>query len=114
MRVLAWIAATVGYGPEVHRPVTVTEKIQSAIPEHRVLAGALVVGRQLCGLLVAFYIPPQILCGAALVPLGVAALEGKPREVQGSAVWIVRAVTRLRERKDRASARRRVHACELR
>src|SRR4029079_7663540 len=111
--VLAGVSATLRGGPDVHRPITVAEKIQSPVPQHGVLAGALVVGGQLDRFLVAIGIAPDVLRGAALVPLGVTTLKRKPREVQRLSARIVRPVARLCERHDRPGAGRRINASEL-
>ena len=105
MRVLAEVPAALGHRPDVHRAITIAEEIDAAVPEHRVLAGALVVGGQRDGFLVAVGIPPDVLRRAALVPLGVAALKGKPREVQRLAGRIV-TIRRSLARAARPIARR--------
>ena len=44
--VLAEVAAVAVHRPEVHRAVAVAGEVDPAVPEHRLLAGAGVIGRQ--------------------------------------------------------------------
>src|SRR3954469_22515452 len=101
MGVLPKISATLRRRPDVHHPVTVAEEIQPPVPQHRILAGALVISGEFDGFLVAVSVAPDVLCRAALVTFGVTALKCKPREVQRLSARIVRSIARLREGHDR-------------
>src|SRR3984957_4135753 len=44
--VLAQVASLQVHGPDVHRPVTVSNEINPILPKHRILAGARKIGRE--------------------------------------------------------------------
>src|SRR5579872_2931907 len=74
LRMLAEVLAGLIHGPEVYGAVAVAEEIDTAVPAHGILAGSVEIARDWHGFL-AVRILPEILCGAALVALGVAALK---------------------------------------
>ena len=104
-RVLFRIASVRFHGPEVDGAVAVGEEVDAAAPPHGVLAGSGEVGGERRGFRVAVGKPPKVLGGAALVALGVAALEGQAREEQRLAGFVVGAVGRLGQRHEPAHGR---------
>src|SRR5262249_20121205 len=60
--------------PEIHSPVAVTQKVQTAVPCHCVLACARIVTSE-AHRLTPRSVLPDALCGSALIPLRLASLE---------------------------------------
>src|SRR5580704_2973163 len=85
--------------PQVHGSVAIGQEIDPAIPPHRVLAGAAVVGGQ-GDCFVSAVKFPEGLRGSALVTLCGAALGRQPREEERAAARIVASMGRLAERDD--------------
>ncbi len=111
--VLLEVAALEVHGPDVHRAVAVAQEIDPVLPDHRILAGPGVVGRQRDGLFAAEDEGPQVLGRAALVALRVTALEREPGEEERLACRIERSVGRLVEGKQGLGVRLGVEDNEL-
>ena len=112
-RVLLESAALEVHGPDVHGAVAVAQEIDPALPDHRVLARAGVVRGEGRGLVGPERVGPQVLGRAALVALGVAALEGETGEVERLARGVERSVGGLAERQEGLRVRGRVEDDEL-
>ncbi len=98
VRVLFEIAAVGFHRPEVHCAVAVAEEINAALPRHRRLACARIVGGERDCFGVAVGIFPEVLRSAAFVAFGMAALKRQAREEERLARIVVNAVGRLVER----------------
>ena len=97
----------IGHRPEVHRAVAIAQEVDPALPQHRRLAGARIVGRERNGFFRAEGERPQVLRRAAAIALGVAALKRQSREDEARAARVIRTVARLGERHERRLAGRR-------
>lgn len=111
--VLTEIRAVRLQGPEVHDPVPVREEIHAFPPQHRVLAGPRVIGGQGNRLRFTGGVAPEMLGGAALIPLGAAPLPGQPGEEECRPIRRIDAVRRLRERDRRLRARPKIQIDQL-
>src|SRR5258708_1306056 len=97
MRVLFDIAAILIHGPQVHSAVAITHKIDTVVPPPSAFAGSGVIGSE-GNRFRAGREFPNILRGAALIALGLAALKIEAREEERAPLRIVGALRSLAQR----------------
>ena len=85
MSELLHVVALRVHGEDVHRAVAVCEEIDAAVPEHRIVRSAGVIGSQRHGF-GAGIVTPDIFGGAALIALRGASLPRQAGEEKGFSV----------------------------